>query len=352
MIDLERHIELLLLHNDCVIVPEFGGFMAHRMPARVDKADGTLLPPFREVGFNPHLTMNDSLLAQSYAETYDISYPEALTRIGGDVEELRQLLERDGEYDLNGIGSLSLSAEGNLVFTPCEAGLPSPELYGLGGVVLPTLAELSSQKQAAKPENQKKPEPAIVMTTVVKPKTEVPADEEENDRKVSIRVSTIRNLIAAALVAIAFLLLPSRMDNGTSKRMAQSKADTNLLQKVMPQAETHMPAISPVGKAQSKPVKAEDQKAEAKEETVSEKIPEKVYCIVVASKVSKSNALQYISRLQANGVSDARIYRSKSGQIKVVCGKYETENEARKQLRTMADNEEFKDAWTMCIANN
>ena len=29
MIELARHIEILLLENDCVIVPELGGFIAH-----------------------------------------------------------------------------------------------------------------------------------------------------------------------------------------------------------------------------------------------------------------------------------------------------------------------------------
>ena len=32
MIELARHIEILLLENDCVIVPELGGFIAHYQP--------------------------------------------------------------------------------------------------------------------------------------------------------------------------------------------------------------------------------------------------------------------------------------------------------------------------------
>ena len=34
MIELARHIEILLLENDCVIIPDFGGFIAHYQPAR------------------------------------------------------------------------------------------------------------------------------------------------------------------------------------------------------------------------------------------------------------------------------------------------------------------------------
>ena len=90
---LERHIEILLLSNDCVIVPGLGGFMAHHVDARYDETDGTFLPPLRTLGFNPRLTMNDSLLVQSYIEAYDISYPEALRRIEAEVAEIRQHLE-------------------------------------------------------------------------------------------------------------------------------------------------------------------------------------------------------------------------------------------------------------------
>lgn len=54
------------------------------------------MPPLRTIGFNPQLTMNDSLLALSYVEAYDISYPDALSRISEDVREIR------AELDING----------------------------------------------------------------------------------------------------------------------------------------------------------------------------------------------------------------------------------------------------------
>ena len=81
VIELERHIEILLLSNDCVIVPDFGGFMAHHVDAHYDEEETIFLPPQRTLGYNPQLKINDSLLAQSYVEAYYISYPEAILRI-------------------------------------------------------------------------------------------------------------------------------------------------------------------------------------------------------------------------------------------------------------------------------
>ncbi|MDE5570793.1 MAG: hypothetical protein K2I86_01860, partial [Prevotella sp.] len=71
VIELERHIEILLLGNECVIVPDFGGFMTHEVSARYDAEDRMFLPPLRTLGFNPQLRMNDSVLVQSYVEAYD-----------------------------------------------------------------------------------------------------------------------------------------------------------------------------------------------------------------------------------------------------------------------------------------
>ena len=111
MIEINRHIEILLLSNDCVIVPGFGGFMAHHVDARYDGTDNMFLPPLRTVGFNPQLTMNDSLLVLSYVETYDMSYPEALRRIEDEVAEIRQTLENEGKYEVDNVGILSLNED-------------------------------------------------------------------------------------------------------------------------------------------------------------------------------------------------------------------------------------------------
>lgn len=91
MIQIQRHIEILLLSHDCVIVPGFGGFIAHHVDARYDEDDRLWLPPYRTLGFNPQLTLNDSLLAQSYVEAYDMSYPDALRQIEAEVEELKSI---------------------------------------------------------------------------------------------------------------------------------------------------------------------------------------------------------------------------------------------------------------------
>ena len=92
-----------------MIVPDFGGFIAHHVEARYDADEKLWLPPFRTLGFNQQLRLNDSLLAQSYVDAYDMSYPDALRQIENEVEELKDILnaeERDAS-ELPGIGEIA-----------------------------------------------------------------------------------------------------------------------------------------------------------------------------------------------------------------------------------------------------
>ena len=111
------------------------------VPAHYDEEECLLYPPSRTLGFNPQLQLNDSLLVQSYIEAYDISYPEAMRRIESEVEELKEHLHNDGIYELNGLGTLTVNAEGNYEFAPCEAGILTPSLYGLGTAYMQKLGD-------------------------------------------------------------------------------------------------------------------------------------------------------------------------------------------------------------------
>ena len=98
MLELSKHIECLLLSNNCVIVPRLGGFVAQYTQAEHPADEDCLLPPRRTVGFNPLLTHNDGLLVQSYMQTYEASYPETLRIIEEAVDEIKAVLRNKGEF--------------------------------------------------------------------------------------------------------------------------------------------------------------------------------------------------------------------------------------------------------------
>ena len=158
MVELAKHIEILLLDNDCVIVPGFGGFMAHHVDAVYDGEEKLFLPPSRTLGFNPQLHINDSLLAQSYVEAYDISYPDAVKRIDAEVSEMRQTINNQGYFELPDIGVIQTNEDGNLEFEPCSAGILTPDLYALTSFEFSEISLL--------PEKQEETVPTIGIATV------------------------------------------------------------------------------------------------------------------------------------------------------------------------------------------
>ena len=140
MIELTKHIEILLLENDCVIVPGLGGFIAYHQPAHYEEDEGLFIPPTRTVGFNPQLTMNDGLLVQAYMQTYHTDFPDASRKLSKKVCELKEILYNEGIMVMSGIGTLHYNIYNNYEFHPLQNGILSPELYALGAFSMTPLS--------------------------------------------------------------------------------------------------------------------------------------------------------------------------------------------------------------------
>ena len=337
MIELDRHIEILLLSNDCVIVPGLGGFMTHHVDARYDADDQMFLPPLRTLGFNPQLTMNDSLLVQSYIEAYDISYPEALRRIESEVEELKQHIDAAGSYELNDIGELALNEEGKYLFTPCEAGILTPDLYGLSGFEMKPIATALPVVEEKK-EEEVEETPAAVLGGMT-------ADEDDDDeRALVIKMSWIRNTVAIAAAVLAFFLMTTPVSNSDSTQMNMGNLNNPLLVQ-----KPHKPAIKPDTALKITPdTTAAKVVAEVKKDTVVAQ-PEKKqtgYCLVLASQVSMKNAKAFVEELHKRGFTEAEILVSKN-MTRVVYGHFDTMNAAYNRLNRVRDNKGFEEAWVL-----
>jgi len=62
---IEQHIFELLFQHDCVILSDFGGFVANYVSAKVDNSTQRIFPPAKTVIFNKYLSNNDGLLAHN-----------------------------------------------------------------------------------------------------------------------------------------------------------------------------------------------------------------------------------------------------------------------------------------------
>ena len=327
MIELERHIEILLLENDCVIVPDFGGFVAHHVEARFDERDGLFIPPLRTLGFNPQLKLNDSLLAQSYIEAYDISYPEAIRRIESEVTELRMRLMNTGRYEMRSIGVLYVNDDGKYAFEPCESGILTPSLYGLSSFGLEVM-EQEEEKLQARILNM---EPKV--------------SKAKRAETISININTLRNVAAACLLAMVVFLFPGQINAPETATPMQSHIDTGMLKRMMPKDVT---TGTKVVKERIQAIKDSTQ-AEAMKQKADIKNQEHVFCIVLASQVSLKNANAYVQKLHEKGYMQAEVFKQEGRNTKVIYGHYTSESDAYNALNRLRCKTEFADGWVLKI---
>lgn len=332
MNELSRHIEILLLDNDCVIVPGFGGFMAHHRPAEYVAEAGLFYPPQRTLGFNPQLTINDSLLVQSYVEAYDISYPEAVKRIESEVAEIRQKIVIEGLYEFHGIGVITQGADGKYDFEPCTAGLLTPDLYALNSFavepmehVLPTL-EMPVVPLDANDEDE--------------PSQQTEEPEETYDaRTIEIKLHTLRNILVAAIVLLLFVFSSIPVGVGSNKVLTCSVIDTEFISSFIKENALLSKAESPSAAETAPAIAAPKDTIEASEPA------SEAYAIVLASRVTKSGAERYVAELVNAGLKEARMVQ-KGHMCKVVYGAYESADDAQAALRQLRQlGETFADAW-------
>ena len=409
MKELTKHIEALLVENDCVILPQFGGFVTNHSPARWMEEEQIFLPPYRTIGFNPQLKINDGLLVQSYMMTHDATYPEATRLAEAAIERLSQELYKEGLVELHGIGTLRRTIVGEYQFDPTEDGVITPYLYGLAAVPMKPLAALATEEKQQ------------VSSEVETETGKAPVIENKNRTlTIKIRHEWIANAVSVAAAVMLFFFLSTPVDNtyieeenyaslgnisvfeqvkkesllttlmptsalakkamtGKAKPAPAPKADPKPAQKAesvpapkASEATTEKPIEKPVAttvaksgpapKAEPAPVKetpkATTVKAVAKPAPVATKpskpsvqpAPQKqattTYNIIVASVTAEDDARTAIDGFAAKGFPGAFLIKG-GGRFRIALKAYQTEADAYAKVNELKQNALFKDAWVL-----
>ncbi|WP_275315121.1 SPOR domain-containing protein [Tenacibaculum bernardetii] len=114
---LANYINDLLYRYDCVIVPEFGGFVTNKIGAKMNDATHTFYPPKKQITFNAYLQHNDGLLANHIASSKNISFEEATAFIANAVVEWKKEIAIS-TITVASVGTLSLNEAKQVVFEP------------------------------------------------------------------------------------------------------------------------------------------------------------------------------------------------------------------------------------------
>lgn len=153
---ISEHIRLLLHQNDCVVVPELGGFILNHLPAVYDEKEKRYYPKRALPFFNKQLQSNDGLLAGALTKSQGIDYREAQKLIQGFVGQVKESLEDKRSYSMPGLGEFQPNHEGQITFFPDKQTNTAVETYGLDSLTItPLLKPSQVQRKALAPVRKK-----------------------------------------------------------------------------------------------------------------------------------------------------------------------------------------------------
>ena len=151
---LSQYVSNLLYRYECVVVPDFGAFLAHKIPAEIQENTNSFYPPKKQLSFNVQLQSNDGVLANHISEIEQISYENALAKIAKQVAALKLRLEKNETLEFQNIGALQNTKDGQLVFEPSYNLNYLTEAFGLTQFVSPTISRATHLKIVEETENK------------------------------------------------------------------------------------------------------------------------------------------------------------------------------------------------------
>ncbi|NND16585.1 MAG: HU-CCDC81 and SPOR domain-containing protein [Eudoraea sp.] len=132
---IEGYIDELLYRYNCVVVPDFGAFLTHRKPARINRISHTLYPPSKSVSFNEQLSTNDGLLISHIAQAEKLSYEEMLERMKGITSGWKSKLKTGERLTIGSVGKIWTNNAGKIQFQPNEKVNFLTSSFGLSAIV-------------------------------------------------------------------------------------------------------------------------------------------------------------------------------------------------------------------------
>jgi len=299
-VEISQYIKEILLLNDCVIIPDFGGFVANYKPATIE--NNQFFPPTKEIAFNNKLISNDGLLVNFISEAEGIDYFNAKQKLDSFVEETMLNLERNRNVYFEGVGYLHYDSRENLQFEPQVKQNLLVESYGLQNFSYEKLYQRQIPKPAIKVE-YREPVPVIFQ-----------------HRK-------LRKLAIAIPLLIALALIPMKHNNEYV-----SKSDMGMWETLM----QNTPALS---------TPAQEQSLVENSSNVSptEVTPSK-YFIIGGSFRSAENANKFIQQLKEQGY-DGQNLGVFNGLNRIAMEGFATLGEAQKELNSLLSKNPASGVW-------
>lgn len=328
-----------------------------------EETEQLFFPPIRVVRFNPDLTEDDGLLTTNVREEHHCTSTEAKRYIQRLVLDLRQQLLADGQADFGSIGLFQQDEDGRVSFSPCQAGVITPQYFGLDAFLMPklTAAQRNSHRRGTQMERLKH-------------------ESASDSQSITIHISkrSLKNVVAAAAIIVLCALFSSPLDEAmrpsNQASLLPSEPETELRQEVTPPvtgqlateqntATATIASEEEAAPAETEAIAAEPATTDALKATAEpapvaapapavvapEDKPAGNYCIVLASNVSKKNANNYVDILKGRGITNARVYNNGKMNRVIIDGFSNEEEAVEMNTELHHTNREYASTWVMAL---
>jgi cell division septation protein DedD len=328
----DKHISELLYDYDCVIVPNFGGFVTNYAPAKIHPVQHTFTPPSKSIVFNKNLKNNDGLLANHMAVGLNTDYLQALKYIDQFVTDTNLQLKSGKKVTIADVGVLFWDVEKNIQFEPAPTNYLL-DSFGLVSFQSPAIKTDTLARRIEKQLKDREPAP-------------LPTKKKKVGR---IIVAAVALPLIAALIWVPLKtdlfkhtekanLIPFTAKSSKKEVVAEQPAelavdkDTSITRPVTAIVTT---PTQPVTETMVTPVKADTTSV-----AILENRDDYKFHVVAGCFQIERNAIKYIETLRQQNINASIIGQNDKGLYVVSCGNFATRKEANIKLNDLRNQQQ------------
>jgi len=145
--NINKHISDLLCEHNCVIVPDFGGFVANYESAFIDSRTNHMFAPKKSIVFNRSLKNNDGLLVNEIAVAEGLTFKQAKKELDKYVLNLNESLSLYKKVFIDEVGTLLLTSDDKVLFVQSNSRNHLLDSYGFSTIQYPAIQRTSVQER-------------------------------------------------------------------------------------------------------------------------------------------------------------------------------------------------------------
>jgi hypothetical protein len=203
LMQIENYIQELLFAHNCVVIPDFGGFITELKNVEIHPITHRFIPPTKRIAFNEQLKVNDGLLATTIAREEGIELSEAHEQIRKFVQTVREELRTNNNYVFQEIGKLFYNIENRLEFEPDTRVNYLEESFGFHELFFKPIdrkqTDMSTPQRPVRPVVRKQI-PSTVQSQ--KETSQVPAEKKGSALKMVLIIIPLLLLVGAGALIV------------------------------------------------------------------------------------------------------------------------------------------------------